>query len=98
MTQRDVAVQVQARVATMGRGSTDELLHVQIADDRRVGECPRGVRVRGKGAGALDRKKRVEDKDEDKDEPTVPMSNRFNTETKMNLPYPCRIVSTEPSA
>ena len=72
MMQRDAAAHVQARVATMGRGSTDELLHVQIADDRRVHECPRGVRVRGEGTGALGRKEVARTRMKQPD----PMSNR----------------------
>ena len=48
-----------------GTGSTDELLHVQIVDDGRTREaCPRGVRVRGEGPGAMGGKEGRQDKDE----------------------------------
>ena len=49
----------------MGRGSTDELLHVQIVDDGRTREeYPRGVRVRREGPGAMGGKEGRQDKDE----------------------------------
>ncbi len=77
MTQRDVAAHVKARVATMGRGSTDETLHVQIVDDRRVGECPRGVRVWAKAPVPWAERRESRTRIKPKMNLPDPMSNRF---------------------